>query len=103
MNLSDKAYREKRGFVRIRVDTMITFSIESSNERYEARCKDLSGAGMLIETGKKLSIGQKIQVTVPSEGPNFDNLQATVEVIRVDPQPEQHKFLIGVVICQITQ
>lgn len=101
MNLSDKAYSEKRNFIRMRIDTMVTFTLEGSNERYDGRCKNLSGNGMLLETGKKLNVGNKLDIIIPSENSEFSNLNATVEVLRVTPLPEQHRYEIGVVIKRI--
>ena len=97
MNL-ERSYEEKRNFIRMKVDTMVSFTRSGSKERYEGRCRNLSGAGMLLETDKKLKLGDRLRVTVPSEGPDFSPLDAMVEVVRVDAIPNLHKFLVGVVI-----
>lgn len=96
-----RQYDEKRNFIRMKVDTRISFTKIDGRERYEARCRNLSGTGMLLETEKKLSMGERLRVTIPSEGPNFEPLDAIVEVVRVDAMPSMHKFMIGVVIRQI--
>jgi hypothetical protein len=101
MILSDRSYDEKRNFIRMKVDTMVTFTRAESKERYEGRCRNLSGAGMLLETQKKLEMGERVRVTIPSEGPDFSPLEAIVEVVRVIPQPDLHIFRLGVVIRQI--
>lgn len=102
MILSERAnYEEKRNFIRMKVDTMVTFTRADGKERYEGRCRNLSGAGMLLETKKKLEVGDRLKVTIPSEGPNFSPLEAIVEVIRVTPEPNLHMFRMGVVIRQI--
>ena len=101
MILSERSYDEKRNFIRMKVDTMVTFTRADGKERYEGRCRNLSGAGMLLETQKKLEIGERIRVTIPSEDPDFAPLEAIVEVVRVIPQPDLHKFRLGVVIRQI--
>lgn len=98
MNLTERTYEEKRNFIRMKVDTIVSFTRAESKERYEGRCRNLSGAGMLLETDKKLKIGDRLRVTVPSEGPDFSPLDASVEVVRVDAVPNLHKFMIGVVI-----
>lgn len=97
-----RIYDEKRNFIRMKVDTIVSFTRAESKERYEGRCRNLSGAGMLMETDKKLVVGDRLKVTVPSEGPSFTPLDATVEVVRVDPIPSLHKFMAGLVIRQIT-
>lgn len=98
MILTERNYEEKRNFIRMKVDTMVSFQRADSKERYEGRCRNLSGAGMLLETDKKLQIGDRLKVTVPSEGPDFSPLDASVEVVRVDHIPNLHKFMVGVVI-----
>ncbi len=97
MTLLEQSYAEKRNFIRMRVDTMVSFVKVSKPERYEGRCRNLSGAGMLLETDKKLSLGDRLTVTVPSEGPNFTPLDAIAEVVRVESIPELHKFRYGLV------
>lgn len=101
MALSERSYEEKRGFIRMRVDTMVTFTRVDAKERYEGRCRNLSGAGMLLETEKKLEIGDCLRVSIPSEGPDFSPLDAVVEVVRVTPLPNLHFFRLGVVIKKI--
>ncbi len=101
MALSERSYEEKRSFIRMRVDTMVTFTKLEGKERYEGRCRNLSGAGMLLETEKKLEIGDRLKVTIPSEGPEFSPLDAVVEVVRVTPQPDLHFFRLGVIIKNI--
>jgi hypothetical protein len=101
MSLTDRIYDEKRNFIRMKVDTVVSFTRLDGKERYEGRCRNLSGAGMLLETDKKLTIGDRLKVTVPSERPNFAPLDAIVEVVRVDPIPSLHKFMLGLVIRQI--
>ncbi len=101
MALSERSYEEKRGFIRMKVDTMVTFTRLEGKDRYEGRCRNLSGAGMLLETEKKLEIGDRLRVTIPSEGPDFSPLDAVVEVVRVTPLPDLHFFRLGVVIKKI--
>lgn len=98
MTITERSYEEKRDFIRMKVDTIVSFTRADSKERYEGRCRNLSGAGMLLETDKKLSVGDRLSVVVPSEGPGFSPLDASVEVVRVDPIPDMHKYLVGVVI-----
>ncbi len=102
MALPQNLHNEKRSFIRLKIDTMVTFTITGgSSERYQGRCKNISGAGLLIETEKKLKVGTRISVTVPSENSEFSNLNTTAEVIRCNALRDQHKFEIGLVIKQV--
>lgn len=102
MPIPEKAQNEKRSFIRLKLDTMVSFTVAGKNERYQGRCKNISGAGLLFETEKKLSVGTKLIVIVPSDKAEFSNLSADVEVIRCTAMPDQHKFEVGVVIKQIS-
>ena len=99
--MSERSYEEKRGFIRMKVDTMVTFTKVDGKERYEGRCRNLSGAGMLLETEKKLEVGDRLKISIPSEGPDFAPLDAVIEVVRVTPITDLHIFRLGVVIKKI--
>lgn len=94
-------YDEKRNFIRMKVDTMVTFTKIDGKERYEGRCRNLSGAGMLLETKKKLEMGERLRILIPAEGPGYAPLEAMVEVVRVTPEPDLHLYRSGVTIRQI--
>lgn len=97
----DRPFDEKRNFIRMKMDTMITYTYTNKTERYDGKCINLSGAGMLLQTDKKLKIGDKLQLTVPTDSEEYSSLNASVEVMRVSALPDQHKFEVGVVIKQI--
>lgn len=97
-NLSSRDYSEKRNFIRMRVDASMSFTLESSSEKYNGRCRNLSGAGIMLETSKKLTVGNRINITLPSERSELPNLEALAEVIRVQHNPNSHTFEVGLVI-----
>lgn len=101
MTLGNRSFEEKRSFIRMKIDAMVSFTIEGKQERYEGRCKNISGAGLLLESAKKIPVGTRISVTIPSESRDLDNLQANVEIIRVIAHPDQHKYELGGVIMQV--
>ncbi len=96
--LSGRGYTEKRNFIRMRVDANVSFTTAESQEKHNGRCRNLSGTGMLLETNKKLRVGNKINITLPSERSELPNLEATAEVIRVNPLAHTHTFEIGLAI-----
>ncbi len=101
MSATFKHYSEKRNFIRIKVDNFVSYRLEGNKERYEGRCIDISGAGLLIKTSKKLQTGATLTITVPSPKNEFSNLNADVEVVRVSQLPEEHKYLVGVAIKKV--
>jgi c-di-GMP-binding flagellar brake protein YcgR len=79
-----KYYSEKRDFIRMRVETAITF--ECDGTRYDAVCIDLSSTGMHIETSGSvpLSEGQAIRMLIPSAHSKLNSLLAEAVIRRLD-------------------
>lgn len=77
-------YNEKRDFIRMSVETAITF--ESEGTHFDAVCLDLSSTGMQIETGGSvpLSQGQSIRVLIPSTHAKLTSLRAEAVIRRLD-------------------
>ena len=94
---SKKSDQEKRHFTRMRINTLVTFTVEGKNGSYEARCKNISGAGMLLETDQSLELGSKIHLTIPSEQSTSNNLNVLTEVVRAKPLAN-NKFELGIVV-----
>jgi PilZ domain len=93
------SYQEKRHFIRMKVDTAISYMIEGRSELFDGRCLNLSGAGLLMETAKKINAGTKLRIQIPTEQMEH-RLEVSAEVIRTLALPDQHKFEIGVAIRQ---
>lgn len=51
-----KYYSEKRNFIRMRMETPITFELDGTS--YAALCIDLSSTGLQIETEARLEFNQ---------------------------------------------
>lgn len=79
-----KHYSEKRDFIRMRVETPITFQFNGEN--YAAVCIDLSSTGLQIETEHAIefSQGQKLYVSIPSTHSKLRGLEAETQVQRID-------------------
>ncbi|HEY3699256.1 MAG TPA: PilZ domain-containing protein [Spongiibacteraceae bacterium] len=83
MVLEHRAYNEKRNFIRMRINTPI--EIQAGGERFTARCKDLSGSGVLIQTDRALALGTAVEIFIQQDGDKLLPFRATGEVVRVDP------------------
>ena len=81
-NLYSRNWDEKRDFIRMRVDTEVTLSVEDTNISVNGYCRDLSGAGMLIEVEEELTAGATCRTTLPSTNDAFPSLDAKVKVLR---------------------
>lgn len=77
-------YNEKRDFIRMRVETAVTFEYEG--ETFDAVCIDLSSTGMQIETDAALSLsqGQSMRVLIPSAHAELTGLQADTQIQRLE-------------------
>lgn len=80
MSLSDRAYSEKRDFIRMRLETPVI--LEHDGQSFEALCVDLSSTGMQLEARTQLALGAKVSVRVPSEHGQLQGLHAEGEVVR---------------------
>jgi hypothetical protein len=96
-------YEEKRNYVRVKVSTPLLFTLNKNSERYEGLCRDLSGAGILIETTKKLKVGDHLHVTIPPTQSNQNPFSAITEVVRIDPINDRHIYQAGTVIKKVIE
>jgi len=99
--MSSKSDQEKRNFTRMRINTPVTFTIEGKTASHEAKCKNISGAGMLLETDQSLELGTKIRLTVPSEQSASHNLNVLAEVVRAKTLANG-KLELGIVVKEFT-
>lgn len=81
MSTSDRAYSEKRDFIRMRLEAPVTLIHEGS--KIPARCLDLSSTGMQVEAATRLAIGDRVAVHIPSEHEQLADLNVDAEVVRV--------------------
>lgn len=78
-----RAYNEKRNFIRMKINTPIQVTV--GNEQFVARCKDLSGAGVLIQTDRAVALGTTVEIYIEPDGDKHLPFRASGEIVRVDP------------------
>lgn len=90
-------YSEKRDFIRMRVESDMTFSY--NGQTYAGTCIDLSSKGMQVETDANAAIatGTNIRVNIPSTHPQLPGLEADTKVLRVDAL-EDNRIALGLEI-----
>ncbi len=81
--LEQRAYSEKRNFIRMKINAPV--EVTAGSETFTARCKDLSGSGILIQTDRALALGTTVGIVIQQEGDKLLPFRATGEVVRVDP------------------
>ncbi len=98
MLLDNRAWSEKRNFIRMKINTPV--NIEHAGKTFIARCKDLSGSGMLVESEEQLPVGSIVNLLIDQEGDKRLPFRATAEVARVDAAGTG-SFTIGLSITSI--
>lgn len=83
MTLDNRAWSEKRNFIRMKINTPVR--VEYGSQTFTARCKDLSGSGMLVESDRELPLGGSVELFIDQEGDKRVPFRATAEVARVEP------------------
>lgn len=100
MSSIDKNYNEKRDFIRMRINSQV--AIRHNGNNYQAVCKDLSGAGMLIETEQAFKTGDQLEVKIEPKGENHLPFNATAEVQRVEVG-DNGLLTVGLAITEIQE
>ena len=97
MVLEPRAYSEKRNFIRMKIDTLV--ELHCGSETLTARCRDLSGSGLLLNSTKALPLNVDVEVHIAQEGENRQPFNATAKVVRVDATDDG--FIIGLALTEI--
>lgn len=97
MVLEHRAYSEKRGFIRLRVNTPV--QVQMGAEHFTAVCKDLSGSGMLMATERALAVGTELDIRIEQEGENRLPFHASAKVARVDEEGDG--YIVGLALTTI--
>ena len=83
MSRLEPSFKEKRNFIRMKVDTPIVIKNSDGLEIAGGRCLDLSGGGMLISTPSAVPIGCELEVSLSSPYGHNPMLRAHTRVNRV--------------------
>ncbi len=81
MSQNDRAYSEKRDYIRMRLEAPVT--LHYNGLEVAALCLDLSSTGMQLEAESAVSMGDKVRVHIASDHNELRGLDAEAEVVRV--------------------
>ena len=98
MSATEKTAEEKRSFRRWKIDSEV--AIECNGENSTALCKDLSGAGMLIESEQTYTVGDEMTISIEKKDETHLPFNALAEVSRIE-DGAAGKFIIGLSIKEI--
>jgi|SRR5690606_18062513 len=99
MTQNDRAYSEKRDFIRMRLEAPVI--LHHAGEEISATCVDLSSTGMQLEARCQVAMGDRVKVHIPSEHSELKGLDAQAEVVRVTPL-EDGRTSIGLAIVSMS-
>lgn len=99
MSQNDRAYSEKRDFIRMRLETPVT--IHHAGKEIQAQCLDLSSTGMQVEAECPVAMGEQVKVHIPSDHSELKGLDALAEVVRVTPL-DDGRASIGLAILSMS-
>jgi hypothetical protein len=98
MALEHRAYSEKRNFIRMKINTPVQVKVGA--ETFLARCKDLSGSGLLLLSERELAPGTEVEIHIDQEGENRLPFRATGHVVRADPV-NPSGYILGLALTAI--
>lgn len=104
MSFSDKAYSEKRDFIRMTISAPLNAKLSPANviksEVVEGECRNLSGGGMLVVIKQNLSVDTELNAEVSSEHGHNPTLKARARVAR-SIQLDDGRYEVGLEILEI--
>lgn len=101
MALNERPYEEKRNFVRVTVDYEVTLEQVSSGRRFIGAGKNLSASGLLFHTDEELVPGDMLEIHIETGPALLNALDASIEVVRVEPLRKQARYAVGGAILNI--
>lgn len=98
MSSIDRSFNEKRDFIRMRINSPV--AISQDGNAYTGVCKDLSGAGMLIEIDHEFVVGSNVEIAIPQKSETHLPFNAVAEVSRVEAGAGD-TYIVGLSITDI--
>ncbi|MGB4072764.1 PilZ domain-containing protein [Pseudomonas sp.] len=91
MSQNDRAYSEKRDYIRMRLEAPVT--LHHAGKEIPAVCLDLSSTGMQLEAESAVSMGDKVRIHIGSDHNELRGLDAQAEVVRVNTMDDGRQAL----------
>jgi hypothetical protein len=92
---NQRPYEEKRNFIRVALDCEIHLQHAASGHRFIAGGRNLSAGGVLFRTDECLAPGDLLVMHIEASQQLFSVLDATIEVVRVEPCGAGEPQLVG--------
>jgi Tfp pilus assembly protein PilZ len=89
----DEVYEEKRGFVRMQIDTLVTFTIKGKSEKtYHGISQNLSATGLYMTTEDAVNIDDEVEFIMNSSNQKLPPFVAAGKVIRCETDQTDSKL-----------
>jgi len=98
MTQKEKAYSEKRNFIRMFVNAKVTVTDPENGETYIAEGKNLSGDGAMFTSSQEFTVNQRLSLDIQSEQSTLASLKADFEVIRVTKRDDGQFDIAGAML-----
>jgi hypothetical protein len=95
MSFHDQQYREKRDFIRMKVEARATLTLQDGGEVIQADCQDLSSQGVQVVLDRPLPENTHLSLSIPSPTPGLQGLEADGQVMRCEAI-DNGQFIVGV-------
>ena len=103
MSLDQRSFDEKRDFIRVPVDCVVALTESATGKCFTAAGKNLSACGVLFHTDQLLEPGDCLEMHIESSQALLSVLDATIEIVRVEPQADGALYAVGGAIRQVHQ
>lgn len=100
MGMHDKAYSEKRDFIRMKISAPLNAKLSVDADVIEGLCRDLSGGGMQVETKQAIAMGTELEVEVSSDHGHNPTLRAKATVVRTSTN-DAGEHVLGLEIIKL--
>jgi len=101
--MSDSNYDEKRDFVRMNIETQITYTVKGSDGQvHHGTSGDLSATGLYMHTDFGLSEDDEISIVMNPNGDRLPPFTAEGKVLRVtlDEGDKQNSYHVSITLTQ---
>jgi c-di-GMP-binding flagellar brake protein YcgR len=100
--VTNQDYEEKRGFVRMRIDTLVTYTIKGkSGQTYHGTSQDLSATGLYMTTENAVEVGDEIELVMNSSNQLLPPFVAEGKVVRCIADKKEMNFHVSLELSDI--
>ncbi len=82
--MDDNYYEEKRDFVRMKIDTEITFSVRGDQNIYYGKSINLSATGLYMTSNIAIPVGSDIEIVMNPNGDTLPPFITEGEILRCE-------------------